>query len=379
MIKAVNKVLEDLVSLKSINPPGAEEPVCQYIQTYFQELEIEVTLQEVEPGRHNLLARLPGKSSDALLFTGHMDVVPVSPAEAERWRTDPFKPVVADGRLYGRGTSDMKSGLAAIMTTMTNLKTSGFVPAHDILLAATVDEEFYMRGSEVMMKLGLPQPIRGIIVCEPTGLSLCTAGRGRTFGRITFWGATAHGSKLGGGTNAIDLAVAFINEMKQTDFSGFSTPEYGQSFWQALSIEAGVEPGVIPDQCTLGIDARLTIGHLPQGIWQEVTLILKKLSLNYPDLRYSVTIDDEREPWLTSPSDPLVRQMSDALTTCAIPVQYETFSGTTDGTKLKRGGAPCIIIGPGDLSLVHRENESVALVEVAKAVKLYQEFITSFQ
>lgn len=378
MVKSVIEVLEDLVRLKSINPPGNEEPVCQYIKHYFEQLGIDVSLQEVRPGRHNLLARLPGKDREALLFTGHMDVVPVSPAEAARWQTDPFQPVIQADRLYGRGSSDMKSGLAAIMTALANLKTTGLVPAHDILFAATVDEEFYMMGSEKIMADGLPQPIRGIIVCEPTGLDLCTAGRGRTFGRITFWGATAHGSQIGGGTNAIELAVAFINEMKQADFTKFSTPEYGPSFWQALSIEAGVEPGVVPDQCTLGIDARLTIGHMPQSIWQETTLILNKLGLRYPDLRYSLTIDDQREPWVTSPRDPLVCQMTASLTACGIQVQYLTFSGTTDGTKLKRCGAPCIIIGPGDLSLVHRENESVALDEVTAAVQLYQEFITSF-
>ena len=379
MRKSVIEVLKDLVNLKSINPPGLEAAVCRYIQRYFEDLGLEVTLQEVEPGRHNLMARLPGNHPGAYLFTGHMDVVPVSPAEATRWQTDPFKAVIKGDRLYGRGSSDMKSGLAAIMTALANLKDEGFTPVHDILVCLTVDEEFYMKGSQKIMEQGLPEEILGIIVCEPTGLDLCTAGRGRTFGRITFQGATAHGSHPGGGSNAIDLAVEFINEMKQADFKQFSTQEYGDSFWQALSIEAGVEPGVVPDQCSLGIDARLTIGHSPAEVWQAVDLILDRLHLKYPDLHYCLTIDDEREPWVTHPSDPLVLQMANSLTACGISVKTQTFSGTTDGTKLRRGGAPCIIIGPGDLSLVHRENESVSLAEVIKAVELYQTFIKSLK
>lgn len=377
MRKSVIEVLEDLVNLKSINPPGLEASVCRYIQSYFEDLGIEVTLQEVEPDRHNLFARLPGKLPGAYLFTGHMDVVPVSPAEETRWQTDPFKAVIKAGRLYGRGSSDMKAGLAAIMTVLAELKTEGFIPARDILVGLTVDEEFYMKGSQKIMADGLPEDILGIIVCEPTGLDLCTAGRGRTFGRISFQGATAHGSQPGGGCNAIDLAVEFINEMKQADFKQFSSAKYGDSFWQALSIEAGVEPGVVPDRCRLGIDARLTIGHQPAEIWQSVTLILKQLQLKHPALRYALTIDDQREPWVTDPADRLVLNMADSLTACGLPIRTQTFSGTTDGTKLRRGGAPCIIIGPGDLSLVHRENESVALAEVIKAVELYQTFIRS--
>lgn len=377
MMKPVVEILEDLVALKSINPPGDEEAVCSYIEGFFKEHGLEVRRQEVEPHRHNLMVRLPGKNPGALLFTGHMDVVPVSPAEAARWETDPFCPVIKDGRLYGRGASDMKSGLAAIMTALAQLKADGFVPLNDILLCATVDEEFYMKGSEKVMVQGLPDDILGIIVCEPTGLDLCTAGRGRTFGRITFQGATAHGSQVGIGTNAIEPAVDFINQMRKTDFSQFTTKQYGASFWQALSIGAGVEPGVVPDQCTLGIDARLTVGHLPREIWQETDRILGELQTVYPDLRPSVAIDDEREPWVTDPEEPLVLAMADALKDCGCPVRYATFRGTTDGTKLRRNGAPCIIIGPGDLSLVHRENESVDLAEVAKAVELYKRLIKS--
>ncbi len=375
----VSKILADLVRLKSINPPGQEALVCRYLENFFKENQIEVKLQEAAPGRHNLLARLPGRSQNALLFTGHMDVVPVNPAEALRWNTDPFEPVIENGRLYGRGASDMKAGLAAILTVMAKLRAEGFIPEHDVILAATVDEEYFMKGSQRIMDENLLPEVCGIIVCEPTGLELCTSGRGRTFGTILFKGATAHGSRPGVGSNAIDLAVEFINDMKKTDFTSYASPEFGASFWQALSITAGVEPGVVPDQCTLGIDARLTIGHEPQDIWNETGRILDRLKKKHPQLEYEVTAADKREPWVTDPADPLVLQLMESLIASGTAIRFNTFSGTTDGTKLRRGGAPCVIIGPGDLSLVHRENESVALAEVEQAAVIYEHLIRNLK
>lgn len=369
-------ILKDLISIKSINPPGEEAEVCRYLADFFKGLGVTASLHEVLPGRHNLIARIKGKVPGAWLFTGHMDVVPVSPAESARWQTDPFEPVVRDGRLYGRGSSDMKSGLAAAMAAMAKLKQAGAVPPRDIVLCATVDEEYLMRGSESLMREDPLKDIKGIVVCEPTGLVLCNASRGRTFGRIRFFGATGHGSDKNGSLNAIELAVAFMNAMKQVRFPAEGVAPSEETFWRPLSIEAGVEPGVVPDQCGLGIDARLAEGTDPAHIWEKAREILAVVARSYPGMSYEIKIADQREPWSTLPDDPFLFRFARSLDEAGIPLRYGTFPGTTDGTKFRRGGAPCLICGPGDLSLVHRENESVGLHEVEQAADVYYRFMT---
>lgn len=369
----VAAVLRDLIRIKSINPPGQEAGVSRYLTDYFRRLGITTSLQEVLPGRHNLIARISGRKPGAWLFTGHMDVVPVSPGEQARWQTDPFEPVIRDGRLYGRGSSDMKAGLAAAMAAMARVRRQGTVPPRDIVFCATVDEEYLMRGSELLMQEGVLKDISGIVVCEPTGLVLCNASRGRTFGEIRFFGATGHGSDKNGSLNAIELAVAFINTMKEVRFP--SPAPGGETFWRPLAIKAGVEPGVVPDQCSLGIDARLAAGTAPGMIWEKVREILDSPGMAYPALGHDIEIADEREPWSEETGDPFLAQFAKVLEECAVPLRYGTFPGTTDGTKLRRGGAPCLICGPGDLGLVHRENESVDLAEVELAMQVYHRFM----
>lgn len=373
---AVLSLLHDLVSIKSINPPGEEAEVCLYLTCFFQDLDIKTSLHEVLPGRHNLIAGIKGKESGAWLFTGHMDVVPIIPSEGTRWRTDPFQPVIQDGRLYGRGSSDMKAGLAAAMAAMARIKQEGTVPPQDIILCATVDEEYLMRGSEHLMKEQGLENILGIVVCEPTGLTLCPASRGRSFGQIRFFGTTGHGSGKTGSLNAIDLAVAFIHGMKAVRFPSAGLAEEEETFWRALSINAGVEPGIVPDQCCLGIDARLALGTDPALIWQKARELLTKLKQTYPAMTYAIEIADEREPWSEKAVDPFVTHFGHVLEECGIPLTFDTFPGTTDGTKLRRSGAPCLICGPGDLGLVHRENESVDLSEVELAAEVYYRFMT---
>lgn len=374
----VSGMLKDLVERRSENPPGEEAAVSDWMEQYLTDRDIPFIRQEVLPGRCNLVARLEGDDPHPLIFTGHMDVVPVSPAERHRWHSDPYQAMIRNGRLYGRGATDMKAGLAAALAALSALKASGIRPPHDILLAATIDEEDRMRGSAAMVQAGLIGTPAGVIVCEPTGLTICSSSRGRTFGTLQFQGQTGHGSDPGSSLNAIDLAYEFIREMKEVRFPQEPGDGSDRTFWQALSIQAGVEPSVVPDQCRLGIDARLALGYSPTGIWEEADRIVERLKSRYPAMICEIIREDEREPWTTSPTDPFLVQFEHSCRELGLPVEHRTFPGTTDGTKLRRSGCPCLIVGPGELALAHRENESVALAEVEQAVLLYQHFMEHF-
>lgn len=208
-------LVSDLISLPSENPPGREAFVEQYIVRYCRNVGLDVERAPITTNRANLIITLPGQDDDEpLTFTGHMDVVPVWPDERLRWQTNPFEPVVEGGWLYGRGAADMKGGLACALLAMSELKRSGIVPKRTIHLLATCDEEDAMRGSRALLGHPLLEKLKELVVCEPTGMTLCRRSRGRTYGDLIIRGKTAHGSRPGTGVNTIDIAAELICQLR---------------------------------------------------------------------------------------------------------------------------------------------------------------------
>lgn len=364
--------LKETIAIPSVNPPGNEAPMVDYVEAYLKRHGFEVERVHAAPGgRDTLIAILPGKvHDDGIIFTGHMDVVQVNEKELERWDTDPFDPVEKEGYLYGRGSSDMKSGLVAALTALCDLKDSGVVPPRDLALVATIDEEDGMMGSRAVIGHESLKGFKWVVVCEPTQLECCTIGRGRTYGELHFKGKTAHGSRPGSGINAILLANEFINRMMEADFSAYEN-EHGTTFWRPLAISAGVEPCVVPDTCTVKIDARLTVDHYPDDIWERVDALIEQVKADMPGADVTYEVIDKREPWRTPKDCFIVNAVRDVTAGLGFEFVDTMFSGTTDGTPLRRDGREAVIIGPGDLSCVHQENERLWIQDLYDAYALY--------
>jgi succinyl-diaminopimelate desuccinylase len=368
----------ELVQIPSINPPGLEEAVGKYLLEFFKKSSIETKIFPVENGRFDVVARIPGKSSSSpLAFTGHMDVVPVSDKELNRWNSSPFSGEIHEGFLYGRGSSDMKGGLASVMVAMSEIVRKGIVPSQDIYFIATVDEEDSMKGSKALLKESLLDNISLVIVCEPTSLKICTAGKGRTYGNLKLIGSTGHGSQ-GKGQNVIDFARQLLNKMDETNFAEYENTLYGKSFWQALSIHAGVEPCVVPDELELKVDARLVPNHNTETIWNEMEKILRDLKIQNPGYEGKIEIIDQREGWILPPTAPIISKINGIYDELQIPFDTTFFAGTTDGSILRKKGIDCIILGPGDLSCVHKENERISIQELIDSCRIYFEIMCQF-
>lgn len=376
--KRLIKTTSDLVKIESINPPGLEEEVGNYLLDFFREASIEARAIPVEGNRFNVVARIPGKdSTSSLAFTGHMDVVPVSEKERARWKTPPFSGEVQGGFIHGRGSADMKGGLASAMVAMREIAKRGIIPQRDIYLIATVDEEDGMKGSKALLKEPFLDSVSLMVVCEPTSLKACIAGKGRTYGNIRITGQTGHGSQ-GKGRNAIDFARKLLNRMEETRFPEYQGTPYGDSFWQALSIHAGVEPCVVPDELELKVDARLVPEHKTESVWQKMQEILEELKAENSGYDVALEIIDQREGWTTKEDAPKVLQLRDVFAELMIPFQATYFAGTTDGSIFRKKGIDCIIVGPGDLSCVHQENERVAISELIDSCQIYFEMMRRF-
>lgn len=217
-----------------------------------------------------------------------------------------------------------------------------------------------------------------MVVCEPTSLRPCTVGRGRTWARVTLRGQTGHGSRPSA-PNAIESAMELLGQVAAEDFTDAADIDHGLSFWRPLAIEAGVEPCVVPDRCTLTLDARLVPDHAPDDVWVRLARVADRVRAAH-GITIDVDVIDRREGWRTPPTAPLIRETLAALAAEGVPGPRPhdlCFTGTTDGTVLRRPGAnhgvrDVVIVGPGDLALAHRENESVEITELEAARRVYR-------
>ena len=353
-------IFSKAVDIPSTNPTGNEKPMCEYVESLLRQNDIDYFTVAVEKDRYDIIAKIKGKSDkDAVVFTGHMDVVPVSDDEIKRWNTPPFKATIKDGKLFGRGSADMKSGLISAIYSMILLKRHNITPSRDIILAATIDEENYMKGSKALHDNPIFENAKYLIVCEPTDMKICNEQKGRTWADVCVC------------ENAIYLAIKLIEKIKNSGFE-----KYPDTFWRTLAINAGVEPQVVPDRCVFTVDARLQVGHPPVQIWERLQEMIQEMKSENPHFDASYEIADMRSSWHTSKKDKLIQNIEKSLQKIGIKPVFETFSGSTDASMLIKNNLIPVIIGPGDLSVVHRENEYVDLSQLFDSCKLYMDIMT---
>ena len=371
---SVLPIVEELVQIKSENPGCDEYGVTEYIKNFMEELSVPVELVPVNDRRINVVARMKGEGkTPPIAFTGHMDVVPVNPNEAHRWKTNPYEPTVIDGHLYGRGSSDMKGGLGAAMAAMRMIKEHGEIPPGDVLLIATVDEEDLMRGAKALIQTSMFDDVKELIVCEPTDLKIVVSGRGRSWAKVTLHGESAHASIENNGNNAIMQAVALIDKLKESQHRVSFTPhpQLGNFFWQTTMIQGGTESVIVPDSCVMIVDTRSVPGQTNKEIWDVFRDLLRELENEYKGFSASVEIIEEREPWEIDMDASLVNSTKRCCEKLGIPVSFDSANYTTDGCYFSKRGMQTVIFGPGSIAQAHKENEYVSISQLEKAANFY--------
>lgn len=373
---AVVELTQQMVRIPSVVIPGEEAKMSAFVESYMNACDIPAkarSIDGIDPSRKNVIAVLKGSGEAApLAFSGHMDVVPVSDKEREKWDYDPFGGEITDeGFMYGRGSSDMKGGLAGAMTAMKFLKDNDIVPPGDIILCASVDEEDLMRGVKAMLNYPELQNVKGVVVCEGTGLKLSVASRGRTWADVTFEGESAHASLKGAGNNAIVYGADFINRLYDHEIPYEPHELLGDYFWQANVVHGGVEPAIVPDHCTITVDARLIPGITSDHVWSEVQNILDQMHAENEKCVAHINILEAREPWETDLNSSLYHLAKDSYDLVGIEMKHRGQTGTTDGTYLRRLGMESVILGPGQTEYIHKANEKVLIENLRNAARLY--------
>ena len=315
---SVINTLQELIRINSVNPAYAsgqmEAGIQAWIYQFFRDAKIPVELIEVYPERPNLLATLPGRDrSRRLILEAHVDT-----AGIENMTCSPFDPVICDGRMYGRGACDTKGGLAAMMHALTELQAEGFVPSCDVLLAATMDEEYSFRGVA-----HLCEQLTGdaAIVAEPTELRAVIASKGCLRWRVTVNGRAAHSSKPHLGVNAISHMARLIVAFEEEDPSlrGETHPLVGAPTLNVGVIRGGAQVNIVPEECQIEIDRRLVPGEEPPAVRRQYEQLAEKLGMRFPDLEVTHIPLLEDWPMETSPDSRIVRTAHRALGSLGCP------------------------------------------------------------
>ncbi|MBW2617510.1 MAG: M20 family metallopeptidase [Deltaproteobacteria bacterium] len=357
------ELAQQLIRLDSANPPGGEAACARLLGELLERGGFEVSCHDFAHERTSLVARLAGPGGDPLGFTGHLDTVPGGQAP---WSFDPLAGEIDQGRLLGRGASDMKSGVAAVVAAA--LRLAGLVQGRGgLLLVFTAGEETGCVGAEHLAQTpGALSRAGGLVVAEPTSNYPFIGHKGALWLEATLRGKAAHGSMPKEGVNAIEKAARAINSLAGLDFGQAPHPQLGRPTLNVGTIQGGTKINIVPDYAAFTLDVRT----LPGQFLTEAEEIISKHLGGEVELRRLLGADavwtPEEDRWVQE----VFAVMADLLGQTIQPKGATYF---TDASSLvpALGGPPTIILGPGEAVMAHQTDEYCLAAKIEEAVEAY--------
>jgi succinyl-diaminopimelate desuccinylase len=368
----MKELLKKLIRARSTSQDG-ELAAAEVISAEFTRCGIESEVDSWESNRANIIARVKSSGTKAaLLFACHHDVV--GPGEAP-WRYQPFEAIEADGKIYGRGSTDMKGGITAAVTAICEIVGSDIKLQGDIIFVAAAGEETDSAGAQRFISGSeRPDNLAGVVIPEPTDFVIVTAHRGMLWLEVTTRGKSAHGSTPELGINAITSIRHFLNELEKYDISGKSHDLLGRCSMSVNTILGGKTLNVVPDKCTVGIDIRTIPGIEHQAIITDIKRIFDKLKSENSQFEADVSIVRQVRSMETDRNCDFIREFCSSLGI----TETQAVGFTTDGPHFASLGAPVVIFGPGKPSLCHKPDEYIEIADLEKAVEYYKKIIIQF-
>lgn len=360
-----------LVRVPGENPPGEEEATASALVEAAKRRSLATGTTEVAPGRPNVVVRLDGGDAPGLLLLGHTDVVPVGTG----WTRDPFSGDLVEGRVHGRGSADMKGGLAACLLAMDAVRRAGVTPPGPVLLAALVDEEDTGIGIRHFVEHAELPELAGCVVAEPTDLQTVVAARGDSYLDYRVHGRAAHSGSPSDGRNAIVGAARVVADLQEWHASLASRPHplVGPATVSVGTIAGGQGTSVVAAECHLTVDRRLLPAEAPDDVLHEARERLAALRLEDDELGAEVTMTMAMPGFATDPELPWVQAVDAALADAGGPgLPLGGWTAACDGGFVAETGVPVVVLGPGSVAeQAHRADESVAVAELRTAARAY--------
>ena len=358
----------ELIRFKTVNPPGDERPCAEHLARILESAGFDTELIPFGKWRAQLIARIGGSSGKPpLCFTGHLDTVPLG---SQPWSADPFAGDIADGKLFGRGSSDMKSGVACFVAASADL--AGYLDGTPgLVLVITAGEETGCEGALDLVgrKNGLGKA-GAIVVAEPTGNRPLVGHKGALWLTAEIRGVTAHGSMPEKGVNAIYKAARAVAALEQFDFNVARHDVLGAPTLNVGTLQGGLNINSVPDRAVIGIDIRTIPAQSHTRIREELASYLGS------DVALDALIDVEGV-W-TEPDHPWMREVF-GIAQIISGEQMEAVAAPyfTDAATLKPAlaGPPTVILGPGELALAHQTDEYCLVNRIGEAVEIYTALI----
>jgi succinyl-diaminopimelate desuccinylase len=384
---AVLALTRELVRVRSVHDPAAgssEAAAAAVVEAHMRAFGWEPWVEEVAPGRPNVVAVVEGGGGPGptLMFEGHTDVV--TEGDRSAWSVDPYGALEREGRIYGRGSADMKSGVAAMLHGVRALQLAGPFPGR-VVVAALVDEEGLMLGAKHFARTALAAEVDGVVVCEPEEGEICAVAKGAVRILVTLTGAMAHGAMPQHARNPLPVAarlVAAVERVQARLQAEHGRHEHLGEVYLTPTVLLGGDAdqlNVIPAGARVGFDVRTVPGVDHQALVAEVARAAATAAEG-SGVAVDVEVVDDRPPVDTPVDHPVVVALAaahEAVT--GSPAVYGGVPGATDGTILTRdAGLATVVYGPGGKWIAHQADEYVEVDDVVRCARVYAETARRF-
>ncbi len=385
------QTLADLVATPSVNPMGRpvsgpefyEHRVTNYLQALFTRLGLPWQRQTVAPQRDNIVARLDGAKrpedgGKVILFEAHQDTVPI-----DGMIIDPFKPEVRDGRMYGRGSCDIKGGMVAMLGAIARLAQDRPANMPTILMACTINEECGFTGATALTEFWgqpgsiFPRQPELAVVAEPTSLNVVVAHKGTVRWRVQTHGKASHSSMPHLGDNAVYKMARVLGAFES--YARDETPKFarhalcGGVTLSVGLISGGISVNTVPDLCTIEIDRRVLPGESGPDAYQHAIAYVNRVANVSPPLTHET-------PFIMGPAlsdshnGPLAQRLVSAARQRIARGETIGVPYGTDAGAFSQAGVPCVVFGPGSIDQAHTVDEWLPLSELQQASDILYDF-----
>ena len=372
-------IAQALVATPSVNPQleeggAGEGAIAELTAGWLREWELETETVEAAPGRWNVLARMGDPDAGpTVILNAHLDTVGVA-----GMTVPPFGAVVRDGRLWGRGSCDMKGGVASLLAATARLAKGDGLQG-SVIVALTADEEHASLGMDAMVRSGLRAD--AAVVCEPTSLAIMPAHKGFVWVDALFRGKAAHGSRPEVGVDAIEHAGRYLTRLGSLQFelnTGDPHPLLAHGSFHAGTINGGSAPSVYPSECRLVLERRTLPGETPARVMKEFQAVLDGLAREVPQLDAEL-VQGLTRPATEVPEDsPLVQGLIAACSVQGVEPVVEGMTAWVDAAFLNEGGTPAVCFGPGSIGQAHSADEWIDPSEISACADVLHQFVGDY-
>ena len=367
--KELNDLLRSLIQIESVNPPGNENQIADFIKKFLLKNNIHSELVPLEESRSSVIVKIEGEEERDITFCGHIDTVRV---KEEDWTKPVFEGLIENGKMYGIGASDMKGGVAAILYTAVLLKRRGIVPKKTVQLALTADEEWAYRGAKNLVDGGYFDRTDFLIITEPSNLQVSTGEKGELWMRAKFFGKSAHGSTPEVGVNTVIPGSEFVMNVTERYEKIFEA----DPFWGKVSVNigqfhGGVQVNIVPNYSEIQLDFRVISEEDKEKVIELVRKTGEEIAKKHK-VRFTEEIFNYHSPIFTSSDNPYVKKFLQAAGMKEVIVTKYCTDGATIIPEKKM---PFIIFGPGDIAQAHQNDEYIELESLYRAVKTFINFL----